>query len=98
MDLGRVFISSVFSGMLDLRDLAADAARLRGLEPVLTERHVAQAGTVQERLAKAIALCDTYVGLFDRRRGTVPDGTESRATTGAECRVGRGDALTWRCS
>jgi hypothetical protein len=32
MDLGRVFVSSVFGGMLDLRDLAADAARLVGLE------------------------------------------------------------------
>jgi hypothetical protein len=69
MELGRVFISSVFGGILGLRDLAGDAARLVGLEPVLTEDHVAQAGTVRERLEKEIALCDTYVGLFDRRRG-----------------------------
>jgi hypothetical protein len=47
MDLGRVFISSVFGGLLDRRALAADAARLVGLEPVLTERHVAQAAAVQ---------------------------------------------------
>lgn len=95
MDLGRVFISSVFGGMLDLRGLAADAARLVGLEPVLTEHHVAQAGTVQERLAKEIALCDTYVGLFDRRRGTVPDGTDSRAITEEEFRIARENGL--RC-
>jgi tetratricopeptide (TPR) repeat protein len=95
MDLGRVFISSVFGGMLDLRDLAAKAARLVGLEPVLTERHVAQAGTVQERLAKEIALCDTYVGLFDRRRGTVPDGTDSQAITEEEFRIARENGL--RC-
>ena len=36
MELGRVFISSVFGGMLDRRQLAANAARLVGLEPVLT--------------------------------------------------------------
>ncbi|MEA2604949.1 MAG: hypothetical protein QOF89_5941 [Acidobacteriota bacterium] len=44
MELGRVFISSVFGGMLDRRELAANAARLVGLEPVLTEHHVARAG------------------------------------------------------
>ncbi|MFY9821652.1 MAG: CHAT domain-containing protein [Thermoanaerobaculia bacterium] len=93
MDLGRVFISSVFGGMLDLRDLAAEAARLVGLEPVLTEDHVAQAGTVRERLEKEIALCDTYVGLFDRRRGTVPDGTDSRAITEEEFRIAREKGL-----
>jgi|GEM_PF-2819335 len=93
MDLGRVFISSVFGGMLDLRDLAADAARLVGLEPVLTEYHVAQTGTVQERLAKEIALCDTYVGLFDCRRGIVPDGTDSRAITEEEFRIARENGL-----
>ena len=56
MELGRVFISSVFGGMLGLRDLAADAARLVGLDPVLTEDHVAQAGVfpAQGRLNKAI--------------------------------------------
>lgn len=71
MELGRVFLSSVFGGMLDLRGLAAEAARLVGLEPVLTEKLVAQAGSVRALLEKEIELCDTYVGLFDRRRGTV---------------------------
>jgi hypothetical protein len=31
MDLGRVFISSVFKDMLELRKLAADSARLLGI-------------------------------------------------------------------
>src|SRR6185295_7292764 len=52
MELGRVFVSSVFGGMLDLRQLAADAARLVGLEPVLTERHAAQVGAVRDALAR----------------------------------------------
>ncbi len=70
MELGRVFISSVFKDMLELRRLAADAARLVGLEPVLTERHAAQKGNVRDALAREIERCDTYVGLFDTRRGT----------------------------
>ncbi|NJL26769.1 MAG: DUF4062 domain-containing protein, partial [Thermoanaerobaculia bacterium] len=44
--LGRVFVSSVFGGMLDLRREAAEAAELLGLAPVLTEQHVAQPGAV----------------------------------------------------
>ena len=51
MDLERVFIASVFGALLDRRKLAADAARLVGLEPMLTERRVAQAGSVRERLS-----------------------------------------------
>ena len=90
MELGRVFISSVFGGMLDLRQLAADAARLVGLEPVLTERQVAKAGAVRDALAHEIERCDTYVGLFDRRRGTVPaSGTDARAITEEEFRIAR---------
>ncbi len=58
MELGRVFISSVFGGMLGRRELAAKAAKLMGLEPVLTERHVAQRGAVRDRLASAIWGCD----------------------------------------
>lgn len=79
MQLGRVFISSVFGGMLDLREVAAEAAELVGLEPVLTERLVAQPGAVRAALEHEIAACDTYVGLFDRRRGTVPKGSEEEA-------------------
>ena len=52
MELGRVFVSSVFGGMRDLRQLAANAARLARLEPVLTERQVAQAGAVRDALAR----------------------------------------------
>ncbi len=89
MELGRVFLSSVFGGMLALRDLAAEAARLVGLEPVLTEKLVAQAGSVRALLEKEIALCDTYVGLFALRRGTVPDGTDHRAITEEEFRIAR---------
>jgi hypothetical protein len=98
MQLGRVFISSVFGGMLDLRDTAAWAARLVGLEPVLTERQVAQPGSVREALGREIAACDTYVGLFDRRRGTVPQGSEEdhpRAITEEEFALARERGL--RC-
>jgi hypothetical protein len=41
MQLRRVFISSVFGGFLDLRAVAASAAHLAGLYPVLTEQRVA---------------------------------------------------------
>src|SRR5882724_4347664 len=97
MRLGRVFVSSVFGGMSELRQRAADAARLLGLEAVLTEGHVAQPGTVRDALAREIALADLYVGLFDRRRGTVPDaGTvDSRAITEEELRLAREHGL--RC-
>jgi tetratricopeptide (TPR) repeat protein len=74
MELGRVFISSAFKDMFDLRDAAAEAVRLAGLEPVSTEHHVAQHGPVRDALERDIRLCDTYVGIFDRRRGTVPPG------------------------
>jgi tetratricopeptide (TPR) repeat protein len=94
MDLGRVFISSVFGGMLDLRQLAADAARLVGLEPILTELHAAQAGNVRDALSREIEHCDTYVGLFDTRRGTVPaSGTDARAITEEEFRLAREKGL-----
>jgi Domain of unknown function (DUF4062) len=84
MQLDRVFISSVFGGMLDLRDTAARAARLVGLEPVLTEQ-VAQPGSVREALGREIAACDTYVGLFDRRlRPTA--GASSSSTPAASSR------------
>jgi hypothetical protein len=44
MDLGRVFISFVSGDLLDRRKLAADAAKLVGLEPLLTARPLTQAG------------------------------------------------------
>jgi tetratricopeptide (TPR) repeat protein len=96
MILGRVFVSSVFGGMLDLRQVAGEAARLAGLSPVLTETLVAQPKAVQERLRTEIESCDTYVGLFDRRRGTVPPaGTDHRAITEEEFLVAR--ELGLRC-
>lgn len=98
MQLGRVFISSVFGGMLDLRQAAAEAARLVGLEPVETERHIAQPGSVRDALAREIAACDTYVGFFDRRRGTVPKGSAEdrpRAITEEEFALAR--ELGLRC-
>jgi hypothetical protein len=64
MELGRVFISSVFGGMLDLRRKAAESARLIGLEPVLTERHIAQAGAVKD----ALAPCRSHRDAGPRRR------------------------------
>src|SRR6185436_10645571 len=85
MQLGRVFISSVFGGMMHLRKTAAEAARLVGLEPVLAELHIAQTGSISDALAREIAACDTYVGVFDRRRGTVPPGIpDARAITEKE--------------
>jgi hypothetical protein len=97
MALGRVFISSVFGGMLDLRQTAADAVRLAGLDFVLTEDLVAQPGTVRDALRREIEGCDTYVGLFDRRRGSVPPtGTRDlRAITEEEFRLAR--ELGLRC-
>jgi hypothetical protein len=91
MRLGRVFISSVFGGLVDLRAQAAAAARLAGLEPVLTEYQIAQPGPVREALSREIASCDTYVGLFDTRRGSVPDsGThDHRAITEEELALAR---------
>ncbi len=95
MELGRVFISSVFGGMLDLRERAAGASRLIGLEPVLTERHIAQAGAVKDNLAREIEACDIYVGVFDKRRGTIPpSGTsDNRAITEEEFRIAREQGL-----
>jgi len=97
MTLGRVFVSSVFGGMLDLRQTAAAAVRLAGLDPVLTENLVAQPGTVQAALRREIESCDTYLGLFDRRQGTVPPtGTpDHRAITEEEFRLAR--KLGLRC-
>jgi hypothetical protein len=51
MDLGRVFIASAFGGLLDRRELAADAVKLVDLGPRLTEYRAAQAGSVREGLA-----------------------------------------------
>jgi hypothetical protein len=65
MQLGRVFISSVFGGMMPLRKTAAEAARLVGLVPVGAEDHIAQTGNVRDTLARELAACDTYVGMFD---------------------------------
>ncbi len=97
MRLGRVFVSSVFGGMLDLRRSAADAVALLGLDPVLTEEHVAQPDTVRDALAREIAGSDIYLGLFARRRGTVPPtGTpDDRAITEEEFRLAR--ELGLRC-
>src|ERR1700719_1718788 len=97
MTLGRVFISSVFGGLLDLRVAAAVAARLAGLEPVLTETQIAQPTTVRDALARELGACDTYLGLFDQRRGTVPAaGTvDHRAITEEEFRLAR--ELGLRC-
>ncbi|HSG38355.1 MAG TPA: CHAT domain-containing protein, partial [Thermoanaerobaculia bacterium] len=71
-ELGRVFISSVFGGMLDLRKKAAEAARLIGLKPFLAERLVGQGAAIRDILAREMASCDIYVGMFDKRRGTIP--------------------------
>ncbi|HEX3128297.1 MAG TPA: DUF4062 domain-containing protein, partial [Thermoanaerobaculia bacterium] len=83
MQLGRVFISSAFRDMLDLREAAAEAVRLVGLEPVPAEHHLAQSGSVRDALEREIRHCNTYVGIFDRRRGTVPPGS-GRAITEEE--------------
>ncbi len=72
--LGRLFISSVFGGMADLRQRVEDSARLLGFTPVLAEDLIAQSDDVAFVLEREIAHCDTYVGLFSTRRGTVPDG------------------------
>ena len=95
MRLGRVFVSSVFGGMLDLRQAAAEAAALLGLEPVLTERHVAQPEAVRTALARELALCDTYVGLFVSWRARCrPQGRRIIAPiTEEEFRVARGLGL-----
>ncbi len=89
--------SSVFGGLLDLRAAAATAARLAGLEPVLTETHIAQPTAVRDALVRELAACDTYLGLFDQRRGTVPPaGTvDHRAITEEEFRLAREAGL--RC-
>lgn len=94
--LGRVFVSSVFRGMLPLRAQVAEAARRAGLEAVLTENFVARPEAVRGVLAGEIASCDTYVGIFDRLRGTVPaSGTDGRAITEEELRLAR--ELGLRC-
>ena len=90
MELGRVFISSVFGGMLDLRKKATEATKLIELEPVLAEDHIAQPGAVKDALTRGIESCDIYVGVFDKRRGTIPStGTDNRAITEQECLLAR---------
>lgn len=69
-----------------------------GLEPVLTERQLALTSSVRDALAREIAVCDTYVGLFDRRRGTVPVGSaedDPRSITEEELALAR--KLGLRC-
>lgn len=75
--LGRVFISSVFGGMMDLRELAGEMTRHIGLEPVLAEQIPANPESVRSKLQSLIEGCDTYVGVFDTRRGTVPEGQDA---------------------
>jgi hypothetical protein len=64
---------------------------------VLTEAQIAQPTTVRDALARELGHCDTYLGLFDRRRGTVPPaGTaDHRAITEEEFRLAR--QLGLRC-
>lgn len=98
MQLGRVFISSVFGGMLDLRQSAAEAARLVGIEPVLAEHLVGQRNPTRDVLVNEIRQCDTYVGIFHVRRGTVPKGDDAdrpRAITEMELLLAR--ELGLRC-
>lgn len=64
--------------MEDLRRLAGEAAQRLDLDPVLTEKRPALSQAVKDRLAEEIASCDTYVGVFDRRRGTVPKAKEDK--------------------
>jgi hypothetical protein len=44
-------------------------------------------------LGREIERCDTYVGLFESRRGTVPEGTDGRAITEEELRLAREKGL-----
>jgi hypothetical protein len=92
--LGRVFISSAFRDMMDLRDAAAEALKLAGMESVPAEDHVAQTGPVRDTLACEIRHYDTYVGIFDKNRGTVPPGSV-RAITEEEFLLARD--LGFRC-
>jgi tetratricopeptide (TPR) repeat protein len=80
--LGSVFVSSVFGGMKTLRERVERAARTLGLEPVMSEQLVAQSADVATVLRRTLTSCDTYVGLFSHRRGTVPGG--ERAITEQE--------------
>ncbi|HEX4952700.1 MAG TPA: tetratricopeptide repeat protein [Thermoanaerobaculia bacterium] len=75
--LGRVFVSSVFGGMLELRREAAELIRGLGLEPVLMEDALAHDLAVGARLEAELASCDLYVGVFDKESATVPPGGRS---------------------
>jgi tetratricopeptide (TPR) repeat protein len=92
--LGRVFISSAFRGMGPLRQRVAETARSLGITPVLTEALVGQPESVAEVLARELAACDTYVGLFAWWRGSVPSGVDA-AITEKEYRRARAGGL--RC-
>jgi hypothetical protein len=54
MPLGRVFISSVFGGLFDLRAASAAAARLAGLDVVL-ETQIAQPIAVRDALTREVS-------------------------------------------
>ncbi|MCE7939887.1 MAG: DUF4062 domain-containing protein, partial [Chloroflexi bacterium CFX6] len=70
---GRVFVSSVFGGMLDVRRRVEQACAGLGFTPVMAEDLLAESTDVAGVLEREIARSDTYVGVFARRRGTVPD-------------------------
>ncbi|MCU0867381.1 MAG: CHAT domain-containing protein, partial [Planctomycetes bacterium] len=70
----RVFVSSVFRGMADLRNLVEEACEGLGFHAVLTEKVAHPHGSIAGFLDSEIVNCDTYVGLFARSRGTVPTG------------------------
>jgi len=60
-ELSRLFVSSAFADMLDLRQRVAAVTVSLGFTPALTERFVAHGTAVAERMEREIARCDTYV-------------------------------------
>jgi tetratricopeptide (TPR) repeat protein len=86
--LGTVFVSSVFGGLLARRQQVKAAAGLLGFEALLPEDYTALPRDVASTLALSLAGCDTYVGLFAWRRGTLPK-DELAAITEQEFRLAR---------
>lgn len=69
--LARVFVSSAFRGRMEDRRRIAEAAGLAGFEVSLTELLVSGSRPVREVIEAELEDCDTYVGLFGERRGTL---------------------------
>ena len=77
--MARVYISSTYTDLADIRDRVGKALQLFGHQPIGMERSPAEGRKPLAAVRDDVASCEVYVGIFAFRYGFVPTDAENAA-------------------